>query len=646
MKQTSFLALALSCIAIIFVGLNVASSHLLGGLRYDATHDKLYTLSPSTKRAVTSLDEKITFDFYVASGALADDPALRTYSARVRDLLKAYAALSKGKIAFVEHDPAPFSKTEDQALAAGIKATPGLNPDDDPLYLGLVVRNSVDDKSVIPLFAPAREAGLEYEITRAIVAIVTPSRPRVAVITSLPWLFETDPDSGATRPVAKIAEDLIQSFDIVLLRPDFDELPPNTKVVMLAQPGELSDFQLYLLDQFVLRQGRILAFLDPASSVAKDGGGGVVADSQALGSVATSLGFSVQSDVILDRANALPVQAIIAGRQVVAPQPLYFSVPAPNLNAGNLMTSGFGRGLHVGTPGQVVFTQKAGLTFEPLLTTTNDTMRMAAPRALSGLSPDAVASEWEPANARFVLGAKITGKPNTAYPNGPPTVPTRGPEMTAVFGPRRQLLPHLNAGTGEAQIAILGDVDMLADSLYLTPDGEAADNAAFVLNAMEILSGSDALVGLRSRTPSARPLIVVERLKAAAQARLLDEQQQLQTRLETATARLDELEAKAAGSGFFSGRPEAALTKAEQDEVTRFRTEVLETRKRLRSVQEGVRTSVAQIKTLLIALSAFLVPLLIALAGIGVFTARRIAARKARRAPILEQIQAELEAVP
>ena len=135
-------------------------------------------------------------------------------------------------------------------------------------------------------------------------------------------------------------------------------------------------------------------------------------------------------------------------------------------------------------------------------------------------------------------------------------------------------------------------------------------------------------------------------MKAAAQARLLEEQQQLQTRLETATARLDALEAKGAGSGFFSGRPDAVLSRAEQDEVTRFRAEVLDTRTRLRKVQEGVRSSVAQIKTLLIVLSAFLVPLLIALAGIAVFTARRMTARKARRAPVMEQILAEIEAVP
>jgi ABC-2 type transport system permease protein len=636
MKQGRFITIAFVAIAIIFLGINIASANLLGGLRIDATHDRLYTLSSGTKATIAGLKEKVTLDFYASKEALAGDPALRTYAGRVRDLLKAYAALSKGKIVLIEHDPAPFSKAEDEALARGIKATPGNGPDDPALYLGLVVRNGVEEKSVIALFTPEREASLEYEITRAITATQSPTRPRVAIITSLPWLFTSDPDRGVIRPVAKIAADMTASFDVVVMPQDFDQLPPNTSVVMLAQPGALSDYQHYVLDQFGLRQGRLMVLLDPASSVAKDGGGGVVADSQALGSLAQAWGFSIAADVVLDKTEALPVQAVIAGRQVVAPQPLYFAIPKSGLNASNLLTSGFGRGLHVGTPGEISFAGNQGLTFEPLLTTTPDTMRMDAVRALSGLNPEAVASDWEPANARFVIGANVVGKLKTAFPNGPPAPPTT----------QTPAMPHLTDSAREGQIVVVSDVDLLADSFFVTPDGEAADNGAFILNSLDILSGSDALVGLRSRTPSARPLVVVERLKAEAQARLLEEQQQLQTRLETATARLDELEAKGAGAGFFSGRSDAKLSGAEQAEMTRFRSEVLETRKRLRGVQEGVRASVSQVKTMLIALSAFLVPLLIALAGVWVFTARRITARRARRAPVLEQIQAEVEALP
>ncbi len=646
MKQRPFITAALVSLGVIFISINLASGNFLASVRLDATHDRLYTVSDGTKAVVRGLSERVTLDYYAANGALADDPVLRTYAARVRDLLKAYAAMSRGKVVLIEHDPSPFSATEDKALSAGITATPGLGPDDDPLYLGLVVRNGVDEKSIIPLFDPVREASLEYEITRAILTTQKPQKPRIVVITSLPWLFATDPSNGAITPIAKIATDLAAAFDVAVLPSDFDELPPRTQAVILAQPGDLNDYQRYLLDQFGLRQGRIMALLDPASSVAKDGGGGNVSASQALGPLAQAWGFSIQADVILDKAGALPVQAVVAGRQIVAPQPLYFSIPPADLNRNDLMTAGLRQGLHVGTPGEVVPNGRAGMTFTPLLTSSNDTMRMAATRALSGLNPDAVALDWEAANARFVLGARVSGRLTTAFPNGPPDAPPRSEAITALIGPRDVQAPHLQSSARDAQILVVGDVDLLADSFYVTDAGQAADNANFILNGADILAGSEALVGLRSRTPSARPLVVVERLKSQAQARLLDEQQQLQTKLEAATSRLDELEAKSAGAGFFSGGGEDGLSSAEKSEVARFRTEVQDTRKRLRGVQEGVRASVAQVKTMLIALSAILVPLLIALAGLGVFTARRMKARQARALPILDQIEAEVEALP
>jgi ABC-2 type transport system permease protein len=646
MKQKSFLALALAAIGVIFLMANVIGANTLSGVRLDATHDRLYTVSAGTKSVVNGLDERITFDFYASSRALSDDPVMRTYAARVRDLLKAYSAISNGKIRLREHDPAPFSQVEDEALANGLKAAPQNDLEKPPLYLGLVVRNSANEKTIIPFFALDQEASLEYDITRAIATLTNPERPRVAVISSLPWLFSINEATSNIQPVAKIAADLAASYDVVVLAPDFDQLPPNTSALLIVQPPQLSEFQLYLLDQFALSQGRIIVALDPASSVAKDGGGGIVSASQALGPLAQAWGFSVQGDVILDQDEALPVQAVIAGRQIVAPQPLFFAIPPEGLSKSNLATAGLKRGLHVGTPGEVVFTQTAGLSFDPLLTSTNNTMRMDPVRALSGLTPEDVASLWEEAGTRFTLGASITGAFKTAFPIGPPATPTRSAAQEARFGPRPALPPQIRTSQRQGQITVIGDVDLFADSLYLTPDGEAADNAAFIQNAMDVLTGSDALISLRSRTPSARPLLVVERIKAAAQARLLEEQQQLQTRLETATARLEELEAKGAGAGFFSGQPDAALTSAEQAEMSRFREEVLQTRKRLRAVQEGVQASVAQIKTLLIVLNAIAIPILVALAGVFVFIARRMKARRARRTPIGEQIQAEVEALP
>ncbi|MEN9874362.1 MAG: hypothetical protein RL186_1259, partial [Pseudomonadota bacterium] len=620
MRPRAFLAFALVAIAALFCGISVTNHQLLGGLRWDVTQDRLFTLSEGTQRVLDGLEDTITLDFYAAKDALAQDPQSRLYASRVRDMLEAYVARAHGRITLIDHNPAPFSPAEDAAIAAGITAIAGASPDDPVLYLGLTVRSSTGQVAQLPLLSPQREASLEYDISRALAQVTQVRRPRLAVLTSLPWLFARDPNQGAITPIAHVAHELARTFDIQLLDDDFAEIPPQTDVLLIAQPDTLSEAQLYALDQFALTQGRVMVFLDPASSVAKDGGGGgALMASQALGPLAQAWGFSVQSDVVLDRANALPVQTQINGRAMVAPQPLFFTIPKAGLNADSILTTGFERGVNLGTPGEVAAKSVTGLTFTPLLTTSPDTMLLDARRALSGLSPEAVAADWEGAGTAFVVAALIRGELRTAFPKGPPAS-AAAPVQTRA---------HRNLGARAAQILVVGDVDALADSLYLSEQGEVADNAAFVLNAADLLSGTQSLIGLRARSPIARPLVVVERLKAQAQARVLDEQQQLQNQLNVASARLNELEAKDTAKGLFTGQTGTGLSRVEQAELTRFRNEVQEARKRLRAVQDGVRRAIGSIKWMLILLSGFLVPILIALSSADLFIAGRMRARKA-----------------
>jgi ABC-2 type transport system permease protein len=645
MNRKLFASLALICLAVMFLGVNYAARSLLSGVRLDATQDRLYTLSQSTRTALSALKEPVTFDFYVSRQAAAASPVARAYVQRVSDMLKAYAALSGGRITLNTLDPAPFSALEDKALAAGLVGARLSETEDSVLYFGLVVKNAVDESVVIPFFAPEREASLEYDLTRAVLDATEPTRPSVAVITGLPWLFQSDAFGLGGQPVARVAKDLSKSFDLDVISPGFDQLPPRASVLLIAQPWELSPWQLYLVDQFALSRGRVIVMLDPASSISRDGGGGVTSGTQNLGVLAGHWGFAVQPDVVMDRDEALPVQTSLGGRPIVAPQPLYFQIVPDNLDRSSLITSAFGRGINVGTPGEIVVRPKPGLTFEPLMTTSKNTMKIAAAQALAGPGPEAVLQDWQSLDTAFPVAMRISGPLTSAFAT-PPAAPERSPDMQAAFGPLRPAPAQIKASTRRAEIIVVGDVDLLADSFYATADGEAADNAAFVLNAVDLMSGSEALIGLRSRAPSARPLVVVETLKANAQARLLEEQQQLETRLQASTQRLEELQAKAKSTGFLAGRTDARLTPAEEAEISRFREDVVSTRQRLRAVQSGVRSDVDYLKTLMIVLNGILIPFLVTMAGLWIFTARRLRASRARRLAVSEQVRDEVASVP
>jgi ABC-type uncharacterized transport system involved in gliding motility auxiliary subunit len=486
-------------------------------------------------------------------------------------------------------------------LKAGLTPIPRPHPDDAAAYLGLVLKSPYGREVVLPLLNPSEEASLEYRLTRAVTKLQEAEPIRVAMITGLPWFITTDPERGGFRPVADLATLLMQETEFSLLSPDFQAIPTATNVVIVAQPEPLTDAQQFVLDQYVLKGGKLLLLLDPASTIARDGGGGLRQGTQALGRLPQNWGFSVQGDVIADRAFALPVQTGLSGRTAIAPQPLIFQVPVSGLNQDQEITRSLSQGVHVATPGEVVSLGQTGTNFTPLLTTSSDTMRLEAMRALSGLSPQDLELDWQSSGQRQVLAAEVRGSWGTAFPSGDPA---------------KSGASAITKSESPGQILVFGDVDLLADSLYFDGSGAVADNGRLILNSVDYLFGRSALLDLRARTPRPRNLVVVEKLRQVAQTRVLEEEQALESRLELAETRLREIEAKDAAKDLIT-------SDVTSTELAQVRHEVRDTRTRLRAVQQGVREDVARIKTRLMVIPGIVIPLLILLAGLLIQVFRR-----------------------
>ncbi|MFM1976195.1 MAG: hypothetical protein RL145_1041, partial [Pseudomonadota bacterium] len=354
MKRPLFTRLAAALLLVLFVCSQVISQNWLAALRIDTSQDKLYTLSADTKAVLRELKQPLELRLYRSRDALTEDPLMRGYSQRVADLLSVYANEARGQIKLTMVDPKPFSAREDEALKAGLTPIPGPNPDDAPAFLGLVVKSPFGREIVLPLLDPTDATSLEFQVTRAVMKLQEAKPKRVAMLTSLPWLVAGDPQSGGLRPVAEVTRLLSQEVNLSRLNPDFKAIPTGIDVLIVAQPEPLTDAQQFVLDQYVLAGGKLLLLLDPASTVSQDGGGGLLEGSQALGRLTQAWGFSVQGDIIADRARALPVQTGLAGRAAIAPQPLIFQVLASGLNQDQAITRALSQGLHVATPGEVV----------------------------------------------------------------------------------------------------------------------------------------------------------------------------------------------------------------------------------------------------------------------------------------------------
>src|SRR5438477_3267762 len=257
---------ALFCIGLLLIAVNIIAGRFANA-RLDLTREGLYTLSRGTRQTLAHIDEPVTLRFYYSTRLGDSAPSYGVYAQRVRELLAEYVAAAKGKLRLEIYNPQPFSDVEDRAVAFGLQAVP-LDQQGEQVFFGLAGTNSTDDQQVIAFFAPDRERLLEYDLTRLVHNLAVPKRTTVRLISSLP--LEGDMMAvmrgRSSRPMA-IIEQLRQLDKVETLGLDIDAVPADIDVLMLVHPQNLSPKTLFAIDQFVLKGGKALIFVDPYSEL-------------------------------------------------------------------------------------------------------------------------------------------------------------------------------------------------------------------------------------------------------------------------------------------------------------------------------------------------------------------------------------------
>ncbi len=640
-RYALFAALALF---IAFVASNVIANSWFRAWRLDLTENQLYSISEGTQQTLNELTEPVQLTLYYSRDSAQPVPQLQAYASRVREMLQTFEARSNGRVRFTEVNVEPFTEAEDAASEAGVQA---VRPYEgaDPIYFGLVGANAIDDTRTVPLFDPQREAFLEYELTRLIYELENPERTRVALITALPLDPAAAIDAGAGGQ-SVFASEMGRLLDVTKLTPDFTEIPSNTDVLAIIHPGSLSAQHLYAIDQFILRHGRAFIALDPASMQAAMSSTGFDPFNPVLPPpTASSLepllgawGVSMAPTVVLDLEGALPVsvQDPATGQTGQAPQPLFFQVPAERLDSEDLMTAWLRRGINFGLSGGLTRrTELEGVSVVPLVRTSGHTMRLPAEQALMRPTPMDIMNMWPPSGGRVEsIALRISGNLTTAFPDGAPAAePEAVVEILQDEAPAAPVQPPsqepqaeaLRTSATPAQLVIVADTDFLADDFYVDPQsgGAAADNASFALNAIDVLGGSDALVSLRSRAPAERSMKLLADMERDAQRRIESRQSELEADLQETQSRLQELQARGRGSGFFAGDLGAELTPEEQAAVDEYRQREGQIRTELRGLVRDLRSDIDRLQAFVIFINVWLAPLLIACAGMFLFWRRQ-----------------------
>jgi ABC-type uncharacterized transport system involved in gliding motility auxiliary subunit len=617
---------AISLAAVIFVALNIAADATFTTSRLDLTQNRLYTLSPGTIHTLDQLVEPITLKFYYSKKVAAQYAQINSYAGRVRDLLGEYAAHSHGKIIFEEIDAEPFTPAEDAASAAGLTGAP--TDTGDLVYFGLVGTNTIDGKEVISFFSQEREPYLEYDLTSLIYRLATPKKPVIGIVSSLP--LENGAGGlaamlqGQAQPFL-IYQQLNQAYTTKMLGPNFDRIPSDVTLLVLVHPPPLPPKQLYAIDQYVLGGGHALVFLDPMSEIAQasqGGGQGMAPSSSDMRTLLRAWGVDYDSSkVVLDRALAQAVQTSSDPRNPVTRYPLWLHLDTSDFDSSDQVTANL-QTLNLASVGALSPLKGATTTFQPLVRSSDEASLMDAIQAKLDPRPQDLLAQVEPTGRRYTLAARISGPVKTAFPGGQPTMNTGS--ATPPKGP-----PQIKVSKEPINVIIMADSDIFDDRFWVHVESlyghrlatPFADNGAFVLNAVENLTGSNDLISLRTRATSNRPFVVVQKMQNQAQARFQQEADALKQRLSDTESRLHALEQGGAANG--QPQADASLSQEQQHEITRFRKEVADTRAQLRDVQHSLRKDIDALGSFLAFINIALVPILVATFAIVLAWLRR-----------------------
>ncbi len=594
-------------LAVLFVALTILSSVLLKGVRFDLTENKLYTLTEGTRNILRDLDEPVTLHLYFSEGVSRELPQFRSYARWAAEMLEEFAARSGGKLTLKQVDPKPFSPEEDQAAQYGLQGVP-VGTVGDKLYFGLVGTNSLDDQQVMPFLQPDKEKFLEYDLARMVSSLSRPQHKTVGLMSSLDMTPGYDPAIPRIPENWVIYQQLDQLFDLQEIPADTKILPAGLELLILVHPKDLSEDMLYQIDQYVLRGGRVLAFMDPLAE-ADTGGDANDPTSRMNAGGSSSLGLLLQSwgvefdagMVIGDRAYALQVSPGVG--QVPVRHLGILSVKTDGMNATDVASADLEM-VNFSSAGWLVPAVDSALNFEPLVQTSNSAAPIEASRLRFLTNPQELDKGFEPTGDRYALAARITGPARSAF--------AQAPEGFAADEYVKE------SGPGGIQVVLFGDTDVLTDRLWVqkqnflgqTVVNSFADNGTLVVNIADQLVGSPDLIGIRARASTSRPFTRVDALRLSAEAQFRDTEERLQRELDETERRLTEMQ---------SLRQDGELTvlnTEQQDELQRFLDRKLEIRGELRQVQHDLTRDIEALGMRLKFVNIMLVPVLIIIAAL------------------------------
>jgi ABC-type uncharacterized transport system involved in gliding motility auxiliary subunit len=623
---TSLGGVAVMALILIIVNLIFKPSNI----RWDCTAEKLYTLSDGTVATLRKLEQPVSIRFYYSKDVAQMPVFMKTYAGRVEDLLKEYKRNGGKRIEISKLNPQPDSDAEDSAHLDGVVGQPmdalGM---EDRVYLGIAI-SCAGRLATLPFLSPEREILLEYDITRALISVTNSNKPRIGVLSPMMVMGGIDDPNmmmqgqgGGMKPAWMIITELKKEYELVELPVSCEEIADNIDIVMAIHPKELEEQTLFALDQFVLRGGRLIAFLDPMCMADMQN---QPQQMQYMPPAASSLdpllkawGISFETEkVVLDRSAATEIRQ---GQQSgVETMPNVLSIGVEHIDREDPTVSLLNSLLMLNA-GAFSGSAAEGLDKQVLISTSDDSQLLE--KFLAQRSGSDLMKDFRADLSNKELAIRLSGTFKSAYPEGKPGAAKEDDkddeaEAAANGG-------WLKISSKPGAVVLVGDADMLYDPFcvrrssifgqtFVQPINQ---NLAFAQNMLESLGGDNALFSIRSRGGTSRPFTRVKAMELAANERYREQIAKLESEVQGIQREINDLQRKRQPG-------ERDLLSAEQRQaLAKFRKKEAEAKQSLKSVRKQLRQDIDALENNIMLANIALMPALVVIGGLGLAIIKR-----------------------
>jgi ABC-2 type transport system permease protein len=531
--------------ALISAGIFLLSNWLVAGVplgRFDMSEGQAYTISSATRKILKSLPSPVTVKFYVSSQEKMPT-SMKTLEQDARDKLEELRAVSEGHFKYqifhmdaataVEGTKKEDTK-EEQLSKKGIQPFRVESIQSDEvgvrlIYSGLTISYKEKPEEVLPQIHAGNLDDLEYAIISKLYRMTLPEIPKIALMAPYKEL-SVDPNLmmllqqlGSQVP-ANYRDDPyeylqtgLESEGYPVTRISLDEksgIPEGTRTLAVAQPGNLSERQKYEINRFLCQGGSVLMAVQNYEYNYKplESGSVEIVPSEktpAVNDLLATWGFQVDTNVLADEQSETVTlsgggRAALLGISFPVKLPTQILLTDAEMNTQTSITARLSAFFYLwGTALKIdqAKVQTQGLKVQTLLHSSKRSWTV--PFKSGSMMPEALERGPKSVSGPFPLAVLAEGQFADAFKNQ--KVPEWTPEASAdAAAPKPAEEKGKTPGSFQpkpGKLLLMGAATPFQKQLM-----QNGGHLNFFLNAMDVLTLGDALIGIRSKGQVGRAL--------------------------------------------------------------------------------------------------------------------------------------------